>query len=107
MVVLSCELIDNNGKELLRCVNQYIKQWGLKEGFARWVNGDCTFCSTLVDRIVPGRIRDAAEAARLEDENGYRDALIDVGEVFGVWNIEGPEWLAEKQIGRASCRERV
>lgn len=96
VVVLSCELIDNNGKELLRCVNQYIKQWGLEEGFARWVNGDCTFCSTLVDRIVPGRIRDAAEAARLEDESGYRDALIDVGEVFGVWNIEGPEWLAEK-----------
>ena len=96
VVVLSCELIDNNGKELLRCVNQYIKQWGLEEGFARWVNGDCTFCSTLVDRIVSGRIRDAAEAARLEDESGYRDALIDVGEVFGVWNIEGPEWLAEK-----------
>ena len=96
VVVLSCELIDNNGKELLRCVNQYIKQWGLKEGFARWVNGDCTFCSTLVDRIVPGRIRDAAEAARLEEENGYRDALIDVGEVFGVWNIEGPEWLADQ-----------
>lgn len=102
VVVLSCELIDNNGKELLRCVNQYIKQWGLKEGFARWVNGDCTFCSTLVDRIVPGRIRDAAEAARLEDESGYRDALIDVGEVFGVWNIEGPEWLAEKLPFRAA-----
>ena len=102
VVVLSCELIDNNGKELLRCVNQYIKQWGLEEGFARWVNGDCTFCSTLVDRIVPGRIRDATEAARLEDENGYRDALIDVGEVFGVWNIEGPEWLAEKLPFRAA-----
>ena len=102
VVVLSCELIDNNGKELLRCVNQYIKQWGLEEGFARWVNGDCTFCSTLVDRIGPGRIRDAAEAARLEDENGYRDALIDVGEVFGVWNIEGPEWLAEKLPFRAA-----
>ena len=102
VVVLSCELIDNNGKELLRCVNQYIKQWGLEEGFARWVNGDCTFCSTLVDRIVPGRIRDAAEAARLEDESGYRDALIDVGEVFGVWNIEGPEWLAEKLPFRAA-----
>lgn len=102
VVVLSCELIDNNGKELLRCVNQYIKQWGLEEGFARWVNEGCTFCSTLVDRIVPGRIRDAAEAARLEDENGYRDALIDVGEVFGVWNIEGPEWLAEKLPFRAA-----
>ncbi len=96
LVVLSCELIDNNGKELQKCVNQYIDQWGLGEGFKNYVNQECTFCSTLVDRIVPGRIRDAAEAARLEEENGYHDDLIDVGEVFGVWNIEGPAWLEEK-----------
>lgn len=96
IVMLSCELIDNNGKELLKCVNQYIEQWELEEGFAKWVNEDCTFCSTLVDRIVPGRIRDAEEVARLEEINGYHDELIDVGEVFGVWNIEGPEWLGDK-----------
>ena len=96
IVVLSCELIDNNGKELQKCVNQYIDQWGLEEGFKNYVNCDCTFCSTLVDRIVPGRIRDAAEVARLEEENGYTDPLMDVGEVFGVWNIEGPAWLEEK-----------
>ena len=96
IVVLSCELIDNNGKELEKCVNQYIDQWGLEDGFMAYINEKCTFCSTLVDRIVPGRIRDAAEIARLEEENGYTDPLIDVGEVFGVWNIEGPAWLEEK-----------
>ncbi len=31
--MLACELIDNNGKELLKCVNQYIEQWGLEDGF--------------------------------------------------------------------------
>lgn len=96
LVILSCELIDNNGKELLKCVNQYIDQWGLEEGFRAYVNGECTFCSTLVDRIVPGRVRDADEVAKMEEENGYHDELIDVGEIFGVWNIEGPEWLEEK-----------
>lgn len=96
LVILSCELIDNNGKELLKCVNQYIDQWKLEEGFKAYVNNDCTFCSTLVDRIVPGRIRDPEEVARLEAENGYHDELIDVGEVFGVWNIEGPDWLEAK-----------
>ena len=96
LVILSCELIDNNGKELLKCVNQYIDQWGLEDGFKNYVNQDCTFCSTLVDRIVPGRIRDAAEVAALEEINGYTDPLMDVGEVFGVWNIEGPAWLEEK-----------
>ena len=96
LVILSCELIDNNGKELLKCVNQYIDQWHLEDAFRAYINEKCTFCSTLVDRIVPGRIRDAAEVARLEAENGYHDELIDVGEVFGVWNIEGPAWLSDK-----------
>lgn len=102
IVMLSCELIDNNGKELLRCVNQYIDQWGLEQSFKNWVSGDCTFCSTLVDRIVPGRIRDPEEVKELEAANGYRDNLIDVGEVFGVWNIEGPAWLEEKLPFRAA-----
>ena len=96
LVILSCELIDNNGQDLLKGVNQYIDQWGLEDGFRKDVNEDCTFCSTLVDRIVPGRIRDEEETARLERENGYKDLLLDVGEVFGVWNIEGPEWLEGK-----------
>ena len=96
LVILSCELIDNNGKELLKCVNQYVDQWGLEEGFKAYVNEKCTFCSTLVDRIVPGRIRDMEEVARLDEANGYSDPLTVVGEVFGVWNIEGPEWLEEQ-----------
>ena len=96
LVILSCELIDNNGKELQKCVNQYVEQWGLEEAFKNYVNQECTFCSTLVDRIVPGRIRDAAEVAALEEINGYTDPLMDVGEVFGVWNIEGPAWLEDK-----------
>lgn len=96
LVILSCELIDNNGKELLKCVNQYIDQWNLSDEFRKYVNEDCLFCSTLVDRIVPGRIRDPKEVERLEQIHGYSDALLDVGEVFGVWNIEGPEWLEDK-----------
>ena len=87
--MLACELIDNNGKELLKCVNQYIEQWGLEDGFKKYVNEDCTFCGSLVDRIVPGRIRDPKEVAELEQKHGYADPLLDVGEVFGVWVIEG------------------
>ena len=94
IIMLACELIDNNGKELLKCVNRYIDQWGLEEEFKRYVNEDCTFCGSLVDRIVPGRIRDAAEVAALEEKHGYADPLLDVGEVFGLWVIEGdPEKL--------------
>ena len=96
IVVLSCELIDNNGKELLKCVNQYIDQWGLSADFKKWVNEENIFCSTLVDRIVPGRIRDPKEVEALEAVNGYHDELIDVGEIFGVWIIEGPDGLEDR-----------
>ena len=96
LVILSCELIDNNGKELRKCVEQHIRDWKLGSDFAAWIEKENLFCSTLVDRIVPGRIRSQEEAGRLERENGYHDELIDVGEVFGVWVIEGPEWLEDK-----------
>ena len=84
VVVLACELIDNNGKELLKCVDQYIAQWGLEDAFQAYVHEDCTVCGSLVDRIVPGRIRDPKEVATLEAKHGYADPLLDVGEVFGV-----------------------
>jgi len=96
VAVLSCELIDNNGRELLRCVNQYIDDWGLSADFRRWVNEENIFCSTLVDRIVPGRIRDPKEAESLAAANGYEDPLTDVGEVFGIWVIEGPGELDDR-----------
>lgn len=93
IIMLACELIDNNGKELLKCVNQYIDQWGMEEGFRTYVNEECTFCGSLVDRIVPGRIRDPKETEELNRKHGYEDPLLDVGEVFGVWVIEGDEKL--------------
>ena len=96
IVMLSCELIDNNGKELLKCVNQYIDDWKLDDGFRKWVNEENVFCSTLVDRIVPGRIRDPEEVKALAEKNGYDDPLTDVGEVFGIWVIEGPDGLEDR-----------
>ena len=103
VIILSCELIDNNGKELLKCVNAYIEDWKDVLGadytnFKAWVNDakQNIFCSTLVDRIVPGRIRDAEEVKKLNEINKYEDELIDVGEVFGVWIIEGPAELEDK-----------
>ena len=96
IIMLSCELIDNNGRELQKCVNQYIDDWKLDSGFRTWVNEENLFCSTLVDRIVPGRIRDPKEAEALAAANGYEDPLTDVGEFFGIWVIEGPQELEER-----------
>lgn len=86
-VVLACELIDNNGKELEKCVLKYAKQWDLGEDFYNWITRENTFCNTLVDRIVTGYPKDEAET--LCQEIGYTDKLLDTAEIFHLWVIEG------------------
>ncbi len=94
VIILSCELIDRNGDELLKCVNRYIDDWGLGDDFKKWVNEENIFCSTLVDRIVPGYPR--AEAESICNELGYQDNILDTAEVFGAWVIEGPQSIKEE-----------
>lgn len=93
-IILSCELIDHNGDELRKCVHQYIDQWGLDNDFRLWVDKDNIFCSTLVDRIVPGYPR--TEAEKICKELGYQDNLIDTAECFGFWVIEGPQSIKDE-----------
>ena len=93
-IILSCELIDDNGKELEKCVLKYAKQWNLGEDFINWVKTENTFCSTLVDRIVTGYPRNEADA--ICEELGYKDNLIDTGEIFGFWVIEGPQSIKDE-----------
>ncbi len=93
-IILSCELIDHNGDELKRCVNEYIRLWNLEEEFAAWANNENVFCSTLVDRIVTGSPK--ADAPAMCEKFGYEDKLIDTGEVFAAWVIEGPQSIKEE-----------
>lgn len=93
-VILSCELIDNNGKELEKCVLQYARQWNLGEDFIAWIEKENIFCSTLVDRIVTGYPRN--EVDEISKENGYIDNIVDTGEIFGFWVIEGPQSLRDE-----------
>ena len=93
-VILSCELIDHNGDELKKCVKQYIDLWDLGADFEKWVESENTFCSTLVDRIVTGYPRNEAQA--ICKELGYQDNILDTGEVFGFWVIEGPQSIKKE-----------
>ncbi len=96
VIVLACELIDENGATLKRYVLRHARAWGLEPEFLRWLEAENAFPNTLVDRIVPGGVRDPAERAALEAELGYADELLDVGEDFGCWIIEGDDALAAR-----------
>lgn len=82
-IILPCELIDNNGDELKRCVIEYAKLWKLGNNFINWIKNENSFCNTLVDRIVTGYPDD-------ELKNHFpNDKLLNTAEIFHLWVIEG------------------
>lgn len=90
VVVLPCELIEDNGGRLRDVVRALAARWRLEPAFCRWLDAAVPFCNTLVDRIVPGA-PPPDEAAALEQALGYRDALLTTCEPYRLFAIEAPE----------------
>jgi tagaturonate reductase len=90
MVIIPTELIVDNGKKLAGIVKELAKMNRLEGDFLLWLDRHCSFCSSLVDRIVPGR-PDAAVLQQLQHDLGYTDELLAVAEVYRLWAIEGGE----------------
>jgi tagaturonate reductase len=90
-IIIPCELIERNGEKLREIVLQYASYWNLGDEFIKWVENANTFCSSLVDRIVPGFPTDSYKE-KIE-QLGYEDELMVVGEQYHLWVIEGPEWI--------------
>ena len=86
-VILSCELIDDNGAKLKEFVLEYAELWDLEQDFINWITDENTFCNTLVDRIVTGYPKDEAQV--FCSEIGYEDKLLDTAEPYHLWVIEG------------------
>lgn len=93
MVVLPCELIESNGDRLKSFILELAEQWDLEDEFVAWIHESCTFCNTLVDRIVPGFPSDAGSYM---EEVGYQDDLLVTAEPYHLWAIEGPDSLGDE-----------
>ncbi|MCH6198875.1 tagaturonate reductase [Aquiflexum sp. LQ15W] len=91
LTILPCELIENNGDQLKECVMRYAAKWNFPQEFLAWLDKTCTFCNTLVDRIVPGFPKENFE--EFEKKTGFVDHLAVVAEPYHFWAIEGSETL--------------
>lgn len=87
LLIFPCELIDKNGSNLRSVVLRLAQQWQLPDDFIGWVKQHNHFFNTLVDRIVTGYPKDDLES--FNRALGYRDRLINTGEIFHLWVIEG------------------
>ncbi|MDB5814377.1 MAG: tagaturonate reductase [Rhodocyclales bacterium] len=93
LIVLPCELVEDNGSKLRHIVLQHAVAWGLPPVFVAWIEQHNHFLNTLVDRIVPGLPREADDVcAKL----GYEDGMLVAAEPFHLWVIEGSQELAEE-----------
>jgi tagaturonate reductase len=66
----------------------------LDQSFIDWLDKHNRFCSSLVDRIVPGK-PDSSTKEQLEKNWGYEDELMAVCEPYRLWAIEGDESVRE------------
>src|SRR4030095_1111852 len=55
MVIVPTELIPDNGKKLESIVLELAHLDGREDEFIEWLEQNNRFCSSLVDRIVPGK----------------------------------------------------
>lgn len=86
LAIVPCELIDNNGDELYRCLTELARINKMDEKFIEWLQKANHFTSTLVDRIVPGYPRNEIE--EIKKETGYIDNNIVKGEIFHLWVLK-------------------
>ena len=93
MIIIPTELIVDNGKKLESIVFELAHLNSLEDKFIEWLESSNRFCSSLVDRIVPGK---PAEAIRkeLEEQLGVADELMIMAESYRLWAIEGDAAVA-------------
>lgn len=86
LCIIPCELIDDNGDELYRCLTELARINKMSAAFIEWLQTANHFTSTLVDRIVPGYPRNEIE--EIQKETGYLDNNVVKGEIFHLWVLK-------------------
>ena len=84
-VILPCELLPKNGDILKGFVKKHAENWELNPEFLPWLEGNCRFFNSLVDRIVPGF------PSHLEIKQKEIDPFLVQTEPYCFWAIEGTE----------------
>lgn len=81
VVIIPCELVPKNGEVVRALVEQQAALWKFPTPFLLWMNRECRWVNTLVDRIVSGR----PETHSLLE----KDPLLLATEPFALWVLEG------------------
>ena len=96
LVLLPCELIEENARKLCEIVCSLARAWSLPEEFASWVSGSCQWLNNLVDCIVTPGPPDHPLAES--------DKLLVSAEPYMLWAIQRPAKFAPTLFGHPAIR---
>jgi tagaturonate reductase len=85
--VLPTELLVNNGQVLKSLVLKHASKF-IDNSFEAWLDTYVVFCSTLVDKIVPGKPTEE-EKIKVKEFLGFEDMIAVKAEPYALWAIEG------------------
>lgn len=91
LIIIPCELIENNGDTLRDIVLKYASSWFLSDGFKQWILDENVFCNTLVDRIVSGFSATVRE--EVKEKTGYEDHAAVMVEPYSFLAIQAPDFV--------------
>lgn len=75
--IFPCELVSRNGDKLRSTILDLAGSWSLPKAFAQWIESNCVFANSLVDRIVSEPI----------------DPVGAIAEPYAIWAIEQADGL--------------
>ena len=78
--IAPCELVESNGDLLRDLVLEQAETWNLSDGLKAWLQKECRWVNTLVDRIVPGPPKEHPLLGK--------DPLLLSAEPFVFWAVE-------------------
>lgn len=84
LTIVPTELLIDNGKLLLSLIASHAHFNNLPIKFIKWLESHVDFCDSLVDRIVPGKLKSNATTLNLP----YKDSLAIQTEPYFLWAIQ-------------------
>jgi tagaturonate reductase len=106
LIIIPTELIPDNAAKLKNILITLSKQNKLSDEFIVWLDKHNDFCSSLVDRIVPGKLN-AADKISIQNKMGYEDELMIMAEPYRLWAIETGNETVKKKLSFFQCDEGV
>ncbi len=106
LVIIPTELIPDNGKKLKEVLKELSAFNKLETEFIYWLENSNYFCSSLVDRIVPGKLP-AEKHSAAENESGYNDDLMIMSELYRLWAIETAEQKVHEVLSFSKADEGI